>query len=187
MNCEIANMYKFLGEKVGNTNLPRNLCQFKIEIEKMCDEIIDLNQLKEHYKQKFIQERDENRKLSLIQLKEIHYKQMKEENENLKKENKEYLEKCLWAGKRMKEILEFTSKIREERDKVKSDWELLVAIDKQNCEYRDEKIKKLEEENEKLKEKLVKAEKDYRTIQKLIMDRCVELDNENIKLKNNKI
>ncbi len=35
---ECAAMYKYLGEKVGNTNLPRNLTQFKIEIDNLIEE-----------------------------------------------------------------------------------------------------------------------------------------------------
>ena len=34
---ECVAMYKYLAEKVGNTNLPRNLCQFKIEIDKLIE------------------------------------------------------------------------------------------------------------------------------------------------------
>ena len=49
-----------------------------------------LKEALEHYKQKFIKERDENRKISMIQLKEIHYKQMEEENEKLKKEKENW-------------------------------------------------------------------------------------------------
>jgi len=57
--------------------LNHNVITYQKEIRKLKEE-------KEHYEQKFIKERDENRKLGLIELKEIHYKQMKEENTQLK-------------------------------------------------------------------------------------------------------
>jgi len=48
------------------------------------------------------------------------------ENEKLEEENKEYLEKVLEISTLMKEALEFTSKIKKEKDKLKEENEKLM-------------------------------------------------------------
>lgn len=47
----------------------------------------ELKHDKQVWKEKFCEEREENRRISLIDLQQIHYKQMKEENKKLKEEN----------------------------------------------------------------------------------------------------
>ena len=64
-----------------------------LPIFKLIRENEGLKEDKEYWKQKFIQERDENRRLSCIELKEIHYKQLKEEKKKLMEVWKFY-----WSG-----------------------------------------------------------------------------------------
>ena len=90
---------------------------------------------KEHYKQKFIKERDENRRINLIDLKEIHYKQMKEENLKLLKECDKHRRAYDTLEKEVKEVKESAS-----HEKIK--WANVVLTEN----------KKLKEENKKLRE-----------------------------------
>ena len=53
-------------------------------------QIQELQEEKEHYKQKFIKERDENRRIGLIDLKEIHYKQMEKDVQKLQVKNESW-------------------------------------------------------------------------------------------------
>ena len=64
--------------------LVKQVKDLRTEIKELKELIEYLSERKEYWKEKFTKERDDNRKLSLIELKEIHYQQMKEENKTLK-------------------------------------------------------------------------------------------------------
>ena len=97
--------------KIEDTNEIKMLHEVINEYKKENEELKNVNKLYNkdiHYKQdkinnlegKFIHERDENRRISLIDLKSIHYEKMKKENEKLKEENKKLSETILkWQEK----------------------------------------------------------------------------------------
>ena len=72
---------------------PKYVKKVTLENEKLKEE-------NKYLEGKFIHERDENRRISLIDLKSIHYEKMKKENEKLKEENKKLSETILkWQEK----------------------------------------------------------------------------------------
>ena len=61
-------------------------------IKDLQEQNFHLKEGKKHYEEKFIKERDENRRIGLIDLKEIHYKQMEKDVENYKEQIKKLQE-----------------------------------------------------------------------------------------------
>tara|TARA_R100000773_G_scaffold40454_1_gene36428 strand:- start:35 stop:634 length:600 start_codon:yes stop_codon:yes gene_type:complete len=98
--CDKANDFEFgivdeelNPEKLDDMeHLPSHIKKLNTENKKLQELIMYLKEDKKHYEEKFIKERDENRRIGLIDLKEIHYKQMEKDVENYKEQIKKLKE-----------------------------------------------------------------------------------------------
>ena len=101
----------------------------KEENEKLNKRLFHEKEDKKYYEEKYIHERDENRRMRLIDLQMIHYEQMKEENKKLKEENKKLTSSQFDYGifksekynmeKMLNELHSEKNKLKEENEKLK--------------------------------------------------------------------
>ena len=101
------------------------------ENEKLNIRLLHEKEDKKYYEEKFIQERDENRRIFNIDLQMIHYEQMKEENKKLKEENTKLTRSQFDYGifksekynmeKMLNELHSENMKLKEENEKLKEE------------------------------------------------------------------
>ena len=125
---ELATIYELIGKKIGNTNMPRNLTQFKIELDKMETFRPDIDMYKEtiSYLQNVIE--NKNREIKCIKLevksKNQYIVELKNRVDELTLNHKKYQKKIEDLEKFVedKEVSEFTDRIMEDANRDIEDY-----------------------------------------------------------------
>ena len=125
---ELATIYELIGKKIGNTNMPRNLTQFKIELDKMETFRPDIDMYKEtiSYLQNVIE--NKNREIKCIKLevksKNQYIVELKNRVDELTLNHKKYQKKIEDLEKFVEDtdVSEFTDRIMEDAERDIEDY-----------------------------------------------------------------